>query len=201
MPNEYYSHTGYPSNSEDAQAIDVRAELLAIQAMGDKLPALAGHADQLVVVNPGATGLIPIPIGKYLVNVSWVPVLSCVTPGNLTIVYATQVGTIHRIGQVILVQFDILTSTFTYTTASGAIIISGLPIISNNLGAFPGALSFSGITKVNYTQYSAVIGGSANTINIDACGSAQPMVSLAITDLPTAGTVRLKGSVMYFGQI
>ena len=199
MSNPYYNHSGYPTNSQDAQAGDVRAELLAIQAGFDICPALLGQGDKLVTVRSSETGLTS-PGGKFLLGASWTPVLTCGVIGNLTIVYSTQSGIIHRVGQLIVLQFSIETSTFTYTTASGSILITGVPIISSNVAAFPGTLSFNGITKAGFTQFAPVIGTSSNTLTIDACGSAQTRVGLAITDLPTTGVVRLTGSLIYYGQ-
>ena len=199
MSNPYYSHNGYPQNSADANAVDVRAELLAIQAGFDKLCALLGQSEKLVLVNQAETGLTTAE-GKFLLNASWVPVISCATPGDLTIVLSEQVGIIHRVGKLILLQWALTTSTFTHTTASGAIKITGVPIISSNQGAFPLAMSFQGITKANYTQFAPVIGTSANTIAIEASGSAQAKASLNITDMPTGGSVILRGSLAYYGQ-
>jgi hypothetical protein len=198
--NPYYSFNNYPANSQDARAVDLRAELAALEDGFDKLPTLSSHALELILVNAAGTALAPIGVGKYLMGASWMPVLTCVTPGDLAVVYSVQIGSIHRVGQLILLQWDILTSTFTRTTAAGAVIISGVPIISNNAAAFPGPLSYQGITKANYTQYSPAIGTSGNTLQIDASGSAQALVSLAITDMPSGGTVRLKGSLAYYGQ-
>lgn len=200
MSNSYWNHSGYPANSEDAQAIDVRAELLAIQSGFDKLPAFAGQGDRLVLVKASETGLQAMATGKFLLNVPWTPVLTCSTPGNLTIAYSRQIGVIHRVGPLILIQFDIQTSTFTHTTASGEIRITGLPITAINLGVFPGAFIYQGITKASFTQFAPVLGSSSQEILIEACGSGQTKVSLVITELPTAGSVRLQGSLLYFGN-
>lgn len=197
---DWYNSTGWPQNSAEGQSVNERAEFLAIQAAMDKLPALVGHGDQLVVVRTSETGLTTIPIGKFLLGVSWTPVLTAATPGDLAVAYTTQIGVIHRIGQIILLQWDILTSTFTRTTAAGAARISGVPILSLNLSDFPGALTFSGLTKATYTQFVPKIGLSENIITFKACGTAVAEADVAITDFPSAGTVRLKGSLIYFGQ-
>lgn len=200
MPNEYYSHTGYPQNSDEGQAVDLRAELLALQAAFDKNPALLGHGEQLIIVKVNELGLQPIPIGKYRMGDLWVPRITCATPGDFTIVYSTRVGVIHRFGQLICLQWDLVTSTFTHTTASGIISINDVPIISANIAALPGTMAFSGLTKANYHHFVPVIGGSANTIQMEASGTGQAKANLAITDFPTGGTVKLSGTLVYLGS-
>lgn len=61
---------------------------------------------------------------------TFTPVLSFVTPGNSVIAYAAQTGNYTKIGNVVYVRLTIQTSTFTHTTASGALRITGLPFTS-----------------------------------------------------------------------
>lgn len=58
MPsNEYYDSTGYPSNKAAGSSASMRAELDSIEDGFKKLPALAGHASEIVAVNSGGTAL------------------------------------------------------------------------------------------------------------------------------------------------
>jgi hypothetical protein len=57
----------------------------------------------------------------------WTPVFSFGTPGNLNIVYSSQVGKYTRIGRTVHVEMTMATTTFTHTTATGNASISGLP--------------------------------------------------------------------------
>jgi hypothetical protein len=50
--------------------------------------------------------------------------------GNLSVVYSTRVGAYTKIGNVVHVWLRLITTTFTHTTATGALIITGLPFVS-----------------------------------------------------------------------
>jgi hypothetical protein len=199
MSNDFYTATGYPAPSADGKSVDMRAELLAISAGFDKMPPLSVNADKLVLVNSGGTGLTVSSVGKYQNNVAWTPVLTCVTPGDLVVVYTTQVGTISRVGQLIKLSWSILTSTFTRSTAAGNLLINGFPNVSGtSFVPMPGgSLSFGGITKATYTQFTPCVNG-ANVV-IFASGTAVASSQVAITDLPSGGTVFLSGTIWYEG--
>lgn len=129
------------------------------------------------------------------------PTLTCGVPGNLAITYAVRsFDFIKRNGKVDY-TFEITTSAFTYTTATGNLQITGLPINANNsvVGSLPvGSLTYQGITKAGYTQFNPVGSGGSAVLTIGCSGSGQTQVTLAITDLPTGGTVKLFGSGSYF---
>ena len=173
----------------------MRAELLAIQAAFDKLNALTGNADKPVVVNSSGNGLTVLPPGNNTIlgTTSWTPTLTCATPGNLAVSYATRNGTYRRFGPVAFIEFDIGTSSFTHTTASGSIQITGLP--GGVLAIVTlGLLTFGGITKASYTQFNLEWNGA--NFNIVASGSAVARAIAAIGDMPTGGVVNLHGIIM-----
>lgn len=131
------------------------------------------------------------------ISSSWTPVLTCGTPGDLAITYSTQAGRYVRMGRLVVVSFDILTSAFTHTTASGDISITGLPFTANATLHYHGTLFFSGITKANYTQYVLSTASGTTTLIMYASGSAQGFDQVAIGDLPSGGNVKLAGSLTY----
>jgi len=57
MSNDFFTKSGAPSPSASGSSTLVRAEFAAIEAAFNKLPALTGNANKLVVVNPGETAL------------------------------------------------------------------------------------------------------------------------------------------------
>lgn len=57
MANEYFTHSGYPVTRAQGDSSSMRAQLAAIAAGFDKMPALSGNALRLVRVNAGATAL------------------------------------------------------------------------------------------------------------------------------------------------
>lgn len=58
---------------------------------------------------------------------TWTPVITFVTPGDLSVVYSLQSGRYTKIGQAFLWEATMTTTTFTYTTATGNLRVSGLP--------------------------------------------------------------------------
>lgn len=125
---------------------------------------------------------------------TWTPVLSFVTPGNLSVVYSTQVGWYIKIGQLATISANVQTSTFTHTTASGNGEITGLPFAATSTSGHAGmqALQFSGITKANYTSISGDIVAGTSTIGFGASGSGQGAANVTASDMPTGGTVIIK---------
>jgi len=132
----------------------------------------------------------------------WTPVITCGTPGNLAVGYSVQYGAWEREGKLVTVSFNIETSSFTHTTASGTFSITGLPFTvenSTNLVA-EGTLLFQGITKANYTQFTFRGIPNDTTTVIGCSGSAQTRANLLITEVPTGGTVHLKGGLTYIAK-
>jgi len=130
--------------------------------------------------------------------------LTCATPGNLAITYVTQKMDYIKRGLKIEYTVEIATSAFTHTTSSGTVSINGLPYAANNsaVGSLPmGVLAVQGITKAGYTSFSLQGSGGSSALTIPCSGSGQNIVSLAITDMPSAGTVKLFGSGHYFTSI
>ena len=130
---------------------------------------------------------------------SWTPVLTFATAGNLSVVYSTQVGRYIRIGDQVTAFFDLITSTFTHTTASGNAQITGLPFTPENITGFAprSTLQWSGITKANYTDIKASITPNSTTMTIVASGSGQASSNVAAADMPTTGSVILVGNITF----
>jgi hypothetical protein len=133
---------------------------------------------------------------------SWTPVLTFAAPGDLSVSYSTQFGSFVKIGRLVIAKFTIITSAFTWSTASGVLTITGLPFASaSETSANRGAASFSGITKANYTQFTPFAVINTGTINFDASGSAQPQSTVNAADMPSGGSVQLRGNIPYFAAL
>lgn len=130
---------------------------------------------------------------------SWTPVLTFATPGDLSVAYTHQVGRYVRIGPLIVAEFGIQTSTFTHTTASGSLQITGLPTahLSATGLLLIGALNWGGITKANYTHINLLLNGATATLNLYACGSGQSPAVIGTGDCPTGGSMNLRGVAVY----
>lgn len=58
---------------------------------------------------------------------TWTPVFTCATPGDLSVSYGTRTADYTRVGRLVFINMT-MNFTPTYTTASGNISITGLPI-------------------------------------------------------------------------
>jgi hypothetical protein len=133
-------------------------------------------------------------------TLTWLPVLTFATPGDLNVIYVSQVGRYTRDedGMVDL-QFHVSTSTFTFTTASGVCRITGLPHTSENItgAVFSGSVVWQGVTKANYTHLTPRIAENSAIMTFQIAGSGQVLADLSATDMPSAGTVILRGQIRY----
>jgi hypothetical protein len=102
---------------------------------------------------------------------TFTPSLTFATPGNLTVVYSTRVGRYTKIGETVTVNFRMVTTTWTHTTASGASLVTGLPF---STPASPSDISYvlsTGVTTgpqpgTNWSLPGLVIGASASTASL-----------------------------------
>ena len=130
---------------------------------------------------------------------TWTPVITFATPGDLSVAYSQQIGKYTREGNRVTAHFRIVTSTFTHTTASGNLSITGLPFTSGTLTNFfqGGALMWEGITKATYTDINPVVASNSAVISLVASGSGVAGSVVGVPDMPTGGTVALTGTVSY----
>lgn len=130
---------------------------------------------------------------------AWTPTLTFETPGDLSVTYSTRIGKVFEVGSLVIADFNIVTSAFTHTTASGLLIVSGLPTAVSSDSGYEalGVLQFGGITKAGYTQFVPRIGASAATITFIASASASAPALILAGDVPTGGSVVLRGCVIY----
>lgn len=187
------NQTGLKIKGASANKLNIKPnETLSAERV---LNVTVNDANRALAINGDAT----LSGNTVVQSGTWTPVLTFATPGNLSVVYTIQVGFYYAIGNLVFLQFGIVTSTFTHTTASGDMNITGLPFTSKNgtNQSSYGPLSWRGITKNNYTQWSAVLASNAALITATGAGSGQATVALGASDMPTGGTVRLQGSIVY----
>lgn len=115
---------------------------------------------------------------------TWTPGLTFGTPGDLSVAYTTQVGRYRKYGKLLWIDFRIVTSTFTFTTASGAINVTGLPF---TMGAANEPLG-----TILPHNYAGIIAGSAASA-MYLHGSSNTTVLLLRRQTPAATAV---GSVI-----
>ena len=153
-------------------------------------------------VNTLANGYIRVGNDQAALNSSgsWTPVITFTTPGNQSIAYSVQIGNYIKEGNKVTLQCSITTSTFTHSTASGSLALTGLPFTPKTQTSisFPAAVEWSGITKSGYTSVIARAVSGSTTVQFIGSGSGQPAAALDTTWLPTGGTVALNFVLTYF---
>jgi hypothetical protein len=128
---------------------------------------------------------------------TWTPVLTSATPGDLSVTYSAQLGTYTKVGRSVTVTFNVATSAFTHTTASGGAMITGLPFTSGATYTAYGSGMLNGLTKTGYTDFSYEV-SPTNTRFLVACsGSAVAQANAVIGNFPTGGAVYLYGTITY----
>ncbi len=157
------------------------------------------HGQDFGTAEADADGITNLLISND-VKGTWTPVLSFVTPGDLSVAYTNQLGWFEKIKNVIHYAFVITTSTFTHTTASGNLTVAGLPASSSNnaINRNHGKLSWGGITKAAYTDITCLVGQDVSLCVFQASGSGQVVSNVATGDMPTGGSVVLQGTGFYF---
>lgn len=66
-------------------------------------------------------------LANYVSKTSFTPAFTFATPGDSSFAYTSQLGTYTRIGSIVFFEI-VIAGTPTFTTASGNIVITGLPI-------------------------------------------------------------------------
>lgn len=127
----------------------------------------------------------------------WTPVLTFVTPGDLAVVYSAQTGTWFKNGREVTISFFLITTTFTFTTASGNLRITGALWSPESSVDYLGAVGMTGITKALYTNFAANPVGGQTYIEIKASGSGQTLSVVTAADAPTAVQKRLEGTATF----
>lgn len=161
----------YPASSDPwVTTVPVGTQIIDSQAAAAIPLVIQGHASQsadlFVVENSAgsdlvavtAAGILSIPGGgiKFPATQvasadantlddyeegSWTPTLSFTTPGDLSVTYSTQEGDYVRVGDHVFLSGRVVTSAFTYTTATGALRMGGLPFTPST----PAAAAIAGL--------------------------------------------------------
>lgn len=126
---------------------------------------------------------------------TWTPTLTFDTPGDLSVVYSVRSGVYTKVGRVVAITFLVRTSTFTHTTASSVLRITGVPFAGVSIGI--GASNWRGVTKAGYTDVVSRIDDSNTNFYFMISGSGQATTSITASDMPSGGSVELFSSSTY----
>jgi hypothetical protein len=116
------------------------------------------------------------------------------TPG---LVYAHTYGTYTKIGSLVTLQFDVKTSTFTHSTASGALRINNLPYrprpMDGQLYRPVGTTSVANIT--GFTDINCLATEQSTVLNFIKTPATNGLIQAS--DCPSGGNLILHGSIQY----
>lgn len=172
------------------------SELTGGEIQSTGIYAVRHHAG----LNSGA-GVWLLEGPNQIASGTWTPVLTCATPGNLSVAYATQIGRWWRDENRVTAYFNVTTSTFTHTTASGNIFLSGLPYTSEsttNLNNVGSTLYSSMYSDTARPQLNPFVQSNSTVVRFAKSGPNVSVATAAITDFVTANTFNVTGSVTYF---
>lgn len=137
-------------------------------------------------------------LSTYVSENSFTPAFTFVTPGDLSVVYSSRTGFYTQIGSVVFYNLQ-LAFTPTFTTSSGAILISGLPI-AVYAGITPpiGQVSLGG-GFINYVGYSI----NASPVNSQTqftllANNGASIANLAATNITTGVASQIIACGFYF---
>ena len=139
----------------------------------------------------------------------WTPTVTFAVPGDLNVVYSKRVGHSVLFGSMVTCFFNIVTTTFTHTTALGVMQISGVPHRGRSTGVegvgtnvfTVGNLTWRGITAAGYTSIMPEIVLDNDYFILKLSGSAQAPTSVTVSEAPTGGTINLVGAVTYITKL
>lgn len=133
----------------------------------------------------------------------WAPIVTCNTPGDLSVAYTRQGGVWAQSDGLVFAGFD-LQFTPTYTTASGSFQIQGWPetILDNVtwggvLRSITGAVTWpAGVTQLTPTFFAA--GTTApQFMQLVGSGTGINTIALAITGFTSGTAYRMQVSCFY----
>jgi autotransporter family porin len=105
---------------------------------------------------------------NYVTAGTFTPVFTFTTPGDLSVSYSVQAGNYTRVGNVVNAQIQIV-ATPTFTTASGEVSITGLPIATTSASGYELSATFISY-GFSYPAAATVLflyaGGSATTMSM-----------------------------------
>ena len=140
-------------------------------------------------------------LSAYAESQSWTPAITFATPGDVSVTYATQTGVYYVIGKLVFVAWN-LTFTPTYTTASGKLTLTGLPlVVTNNPGGITAGIISNTSSGITYTvgrkSFKAFPNPLASTITFEFFGSAIATSFITTTNLVSGVALTINGGSVY----
>lgn len=127
----------------------------------------------------------------------WTPALTFDTPGDLNVAYSVQQGSYTKIGHLVRIDFFIMTSTFSHTTAAGTCHITGIPFMPGAVYYHFGAMQPNMAFPSTITDFFCRIDPSQQKIGFLGYIPGGGPVWLGVAHMTTGVSVSLLGSIVY----
>jgi hypothetical protein len=118
------------------------------------------------------------------------PVVTCTTPGDLSLAGGASIGYATKIGDLVTFQWD-YSQNINYNTASGLIILQGLPWAPQE-NAFGAVGVYNNYTKTNFPVLGWQMAQPSSDMYLQCSGVGQININADITDFQTGGTLVLR---------
>lgn len=131
---------------------------------------------------------------------TWTPALTFATAGDFAATYSVQLGSYTRVGRMVTVIGAITTSSFSYTTASGVLRLTGLPFTSAASPSinYPGTVTISNMLfSAGYTQINIRIGTSSVLPTILQTGTGAVVLAATTANFLTGTSLVFNFSLSY----
>ncbi len=139
-----------------------------------------------------------MPLSQSVIQYGiWTPTFTFTTPGDLSVLYATQLGYYTKINRLVFLSCVLESASLTFTTSSGQVLVGGIPFTPQSIYSCKGTCSWFGITKAAYTQLSANLAGSASNVTFRFSGSGQPLFNIDPTCFTSGTNFGLNFSIQY----
>lgn len=119
------------------------------------------------------------------------------TPGDVAVTYSLKKCTAQRIGNEVVAKFTINTSSFTHSTASGSLQVTGLPWKAVAVEYSAGPLQYQGITSATKTCITSRVNPNASVVRFIGCGSGVGIGEITAGEALSGGTLMLTGEIRY----
>jgi hypothetical protein len=198
------AQVGLTNVTDDAQIaksiVTTKGDIIGASASATPARLGVGTNGQVLTADSAEVTGVKWADGSTLSVSSWTPVLTFATVGNLSVTYSVQAASYVKVGRQVTIYFDIQTSAFTHTTASGLLQITGLPFAATSTSSIfsigPG--QFSGVTAAGYTDFVFRLSASASVLNVIASGSGVTPAAMVASNVASGGTPVFIGTLTYY---
>lgn len=131
-------------------------------------------------------------------DVNWPVVLTASTPGDLSVEYSAQIGKIVKVGRRVTATFNVVTTTWSFTTATGVLRFTGLPYAASSAEDSYGAIYGSGWTLAGVSNLAARVPAGTSFVQIAASISGGALSAITPATCNSGTQQNWSGTVTYF---